>query len=342
MKKRDWVFVIGLVLVVWLADRLTKAWALDAITHLQFYGPLGLVLHRNPGAILGAFSNLPPLLRVVSLSTGGAFLIFTYAAIQYLLPRRSFVLRAGMSILLGGILGNVTDRIIWGSVVDFVLLGSPHWATPAFNFADAIQWVGYFMIVGSLIKEGNQIWPNENERKRVWINPLYQWKYCLVLVFVGLGFAIISGVFSYTFLKVTIDDIIIGSPAVAEQKFLSPFLMTYMSICSGFLIMLFLIGRILSHRTAGPLYAFERFMDDVMIGKDRVLKLRQGDEFMHLEELAEKIRDRFIHEGLLKKSDHPEEIHEPEDQHVLGQESDPEESGETEAIAAIPKEAGNE
>lgn len=172
--------------------------------------------------------------------------------------------------------------------------------------------------------------------------PLYQWKYCLVLVFVGLGFAIISGVFSYTFLKVTIDDIIIGSPAVAEQKFLSPFLMTYMSICSGFLIMLFLIGRILSHRTAGPLYAFERFMDDVMIGKDRVLKLRQGDEFMHLEELAEKIRDRFIHEGLLKKSDHPEEIHEPEDQHVLGQESDPEESGETEAIAAIPKEAGNE
>ncbi|MCC7404369.1 MAG: signal peptidase II [Bdellovibrionales bacterium] len=339
MRKRDWVVVIGLVFVVWFVDRITKAWALEFITHLQFYGPLGFVIHRNPGAILGAFSNLPPLLRVVSLSTGGAFLVFTYAAIQYLLPRRSFVLRAGMSILLGGILGNVTDRIIWGSVVDFVLFGSPRWASPAFNFADSIQWVGYFMIVGSLIKEGNQIWPNENERKRVWINPIYQWKYCLILVFVGLGFAGISGVFSYTYLKVTIDDIIIGSPAVAEQKFLAPFLMTYMSICLGFLVMLFLIGRILSHRTAGPLYAFEKFLDDVMKGKDRILKLRQGDEFMHLEELSTRIRDTFIKEGLLKESAHPKEISVPPDVHVLGKESTPpaDDPKDSDQLTPVPK-----
>jgi len=279
-------------------------WAIESITHLQFYGPVGLVLHRNPGAIFGTFSDLPPLLRVVSLSTIGAFLVFTYAAIQYLLPQKSFVLRAGMSILLGGILGNVTDRIIWDSVVDFLLLRSSYWTTPAFNFSDAIQWVGYFMIITYLVREGHQIWPTENERKKVWINPTYQWKYCLILVSVGLGFAIISGVFSYTFLKITIDDIIIGSNAVVEQRFLSLFLITYASICLGFLIMLFLIGRILSHRTVGPLHAFERFLGDLMAGKNCAFKLRQGDEFVHLEGLAEKIRDTFIQEGLLEPSDH--------------------------------------
>lgn len=326
MKKRDWFIVIGLVFVVWSIDRLTKSLALEYITHLQFYGPLGLVLHRNPGAILGAFSHLPPLLRVVSLSTGGAFLIFTYAAIQYLLPQRSFVLRAGMSILLGGILGNVSDRIVWGSVVDWVLFGNMSWTTPAFNFADAIQWVGYFMIVGSLIKEGSQIWPNENERKRVWINPIYQWKYCFVLMFVGLGFGLISGVFSYTFLKVTIDDIVIGPPLLAEQKFLYPFLLTYMAMSCGFMLMLFLIGRVLSHRTAGPLYAFERFIEDTIAGKDRILKLRQGDEFLHLEELAEKIRETFIKEGLVKPSSQPLTISEPDPSPVLGQASDEHES----------------
>ena len=80
----------------------------------------------------------------------------------------------------------------------------------------------------------------------------------------------------------------------------------------------------------------------VMLGKDRILKLRQGDEFLHLEELAVKIRDRFIDEGLLKKSDHPEEIHEPEDTHVLGHESDSEVDGEDQILEVVPKEVGNE
>jgi len=125
MTKRKWALVIGLVVFVWALDFFTKQWALHNINGIRFYGPFGLILHRNPGAMLGMFSDLPKVLRVVSLSTGGAFLIFIYASIQYLLPRTSFLLRCGMSILLGGILGNVTDRILWGSVVDFLLLGTP-------------------------------------------------------------------------------------------------------------------------------------------------------------------------------------------------------------------------
>lgn len=293
MKKKDWLLLIGIITIIWITDAATKWMALQYIRGLHFWGPFGIVLHHNPGAMLGMFSDLPPILRVVSLSTGGAFLIFIYASIQYLLPKRSMILRTGMTILLGGILGNVTDRIIWGSVVDFLLLGSPERATPAFNIADAVQWVGYAMVVYSLIKDGNQFWPEENSRKRIWINHDFQIKYIFMLMTIGLGFSVISGVFSYTYLKITIEDLVVGRSAAIENKFLNPFLMTFLIISAGFSLILFMIGRILSHRIAGPLYAFEKFLEDIVEGKDRGFKLRAGDNFTHLEELSEKLRERI-------------------------------------------------
>jgi signal peptidase II len=290
MKKRDWLLVIGSVFVVWFLDQVSKGWALSHLGNLKFYGPIGLVLHRNPGAILGSFSDLPPLLRVVSLSTGGAFLIFIYGAFQYFIPRRLMMLRLGMSLLLGGILGNVTDRIASGSVVDFISIGSPALFSPAFNFADAIQWVGYAMVVYALIRDGAKLWPTANERKKMWIMPAFQLKYCFMLMFIGLAFSLIAGVFAYTYLMVTIDDLVVGPSRLVERRFLLPFLEIYVLISLGFAIVLFLIGRVLSHRTAGPLYAFERFLDETLAGKDRGLRLRTGDEFKHLEELAERVR----------------------------------------------------
>jgi len=293
MEKRDWLLVVSLVFVVWLIDQLTKQWALNTVGPLQFYGPMGLVLVRNPGAILGAFSHLPPLLRVVSLSTGGAFLIFIYASIQYLLPKRSLLLRAGMSILLGGILGNVTDRILEGSVVDFLVFRGFGKTSPAFNMADAFQWVGYAMVVISLLKEGNQIWPSENERKKVWVLPHFQIRFTFVIMAIGMAFVIISGVYAYTYLKVTIRELVPGPSGEVEDRFLIPFLETYAVVVIGFLFMLFIIGKHLSHRMAGPIYAFELFLEDVLQGRDRSLRLRAGDDFQHLEELGERVRTRL-------------------------------------------------
>lgn len=290
LKKREWTLIIGLVLASWGIDQLTKLWALRTLGELKFFGPIGVVLHFNPGAILGAFSELPPLLRVVSLSTGGAFLIFIYAAIQYLLPSRSMPLRLGMSMLLGGILGNVTDRIVMGEVVDFLLLGSRTFATPAFNFADAIQWVGYFCVVYGLIRDGSLFWPDINARRTMWINPTFQLKYCLVIVAMGACFAVLSGVFAYTFLKITIDDLVVGPARVMENRFLIPFLQTYFVISVGFLMTLFVVARILSHRTAGPIYSFENYVRNLIKGNDRAFKLRKGDDFLHLEELAKELR----------------------------------------------------
>src|SRR5437016_1253340 len=157
MKKQDWFWVLMPLLASWFFDRITKLWAAET-QPFHFYGPIGFILHHNPGAILGLFSDLPSILRIVSLSTGGAFLLFLFGIIQFLMPTKSLTLRIGLSLLISGIIGNVTDRIIWGYVVDFIVIGSHEHFSPAFNFADAIQWVGYVCILVAVAREGKSLW----------------------------------------------------------------------------------------------------------------------------------------------------------------------------------------
>jgi signal peptidase II len=300
MKQRHWYLYVALPLILsWSLDRITKLIAIERVDALTFYGFLGFVKHHNYGAMLGLFSDLPPVLRVVSLSTGGAFLIFIFFVIQYLLPSKLVVLRTGLSILLGGILGNVADRIAWSYIVDFIVIGTPNTTTPAFNIADMVQWIGYAMIVFSLIKDGKKLWPENDSRKMFLINPQFQIKYSIKLMLLGLAFAVISAVYTYTYMKVTIIDLI-GHQAHIEDKFLIPFLITFAIVSAAFIIFLFFVGLVLSHRAAGPLYAFEKFLEDLSKGKVRPLKLRAGDEFLHLEELAEKLGGKLT--TLLEKS----------------------------------------
>jgi signal peptidase II len=105
---------------------------------------------------------------------------------------------------------------------------------------------------------------------------------------------LICGVFAYTFLRVTIDDLVIGPAKLMERRFLIPFLQTYAIITVGYAIALFALGRILSHRMAGPIYAFEVYLNDLMAGKDRKFRVRNGDEFKHLEELADVLRPLIV------------------------------------------------
>jgi len=256
------------------------------------FGILQFSLHHNPGAMLGLFSNLPAVLRVVSLSTAGAFLVCIYLLIQYLLPIKSLILRAGMSILLGGIIGNVTDRILYGYVIDFILFNFGTFLSPVFNVADALQWIGYIMIVYAVIKEGEILWPENNARKKYWINSSFQLKYCFLLLGIGFGISLITSVFAFTYLRVTMIDLIGQNKAILD-RFLIPFLETLVLMTIGISLALFSVGKVISHRIAGPLYAFERYLNLLIESRDKPIhrfRLRSHDEFKHLEPLAEKIR----------------------------------------------------
>lgn len=294
MKREEWMLVFLPLAATWTLDRVTKMWAvgLQGITSYEW---VHFYLHHNPGAMLGLFSNLPSFLRVVSLSTAGAFLVCIYALIQFLLPIKTMKLRTGLSIVLGGILGNVTDRILWGHVVDFIVIGNERYATPVFNLADALQWVGYALILIAVFKEGDLIWPENNVRKRYWINRRFQLKYCAILMGVGLGISLVTMVFSYTYLRVTMLELV-GQNSQILEKFLQPFAQVFGLICVGFSLGLFTVGKVISHKMAGPLFAFERHVMDLLQNAEsarnfRTLKFRSKDEFKQLEALAFQIQE---------------------------------------------------
>ncbi|MES3039454.1 MAG: signal peptidase II [Bdellovibrionota bacterium] len=299
MNRREWFLVTLPFFVTWLVDRVTKHGA-DVFTEGVHWGPFYMILHHNHGAMLGLFSDLPEVLRIVTLATTGAFLLCTYFLIQYLLPLKSLVLRSGLSFLMGGILGNVTDRIIWGYVVDFISFNVGQKQSPVFNPADAFQWIGYGMIVYALVRQGSLFWPENDKRRVYWVNAPFQKKYTLFFVSVGLCLSLISAVFSYTYLRVTLEDIL-GAQSLVLNRFLLPFMITYGMICLVFCLITFAVGKIISHRIAGPIFSFEKHLRSILSDPlyDREFKLRAGDELKHLESVAAEL-------GLQIKNLHPQ------------------------------------
>jgi signal peptidase II len=296
MTKKDWFVIYSTMLFVLVSDHLLKRWAMD-LQGFHWYGNIGFVLTLNPGAMLGLFADMPPLLRVVALSTGGGFLLVSFAIVQYLLPIRSLLLRTGLGVLLAGILGNVIDRTVWGHVVDFIVVRAFERMSPVFNPADAFQWFGYACVVVALIRDGELLWPENDVRGKYWINPRFQLRYCLKLVGVGVGFSIIAGIFFYSYLRVTLTELMSTAPQEELfHRFLLPFVATYAIVTLAFGIILFWFGKLVSHRIAGPVYALQRFLKDNIEGRPARLKLRVGDEFPELEEFA-KQWDARMHGG---------------------------------------------
>lgn len=135
--------VAGAVLVL---DQATKAWVLANL-------PLGAsipvipgffdITHvHNPGGAFGFLAGMSAEIRsllfvAVSLLAAGLILYFYWQT-----SIRQRFLAVGISLLFGGAVGNLVDRLRFGIVVDFLDLyaGSLHW--PAFNVADSAITIG--------------------------------------------------------------------------------------------------------------------------------------------------------------------------------------------------------
>ena len=139
-------FVIATLIL--LLDQVSK-WS--ALSNLQMGIPepvlpfLNWLLLFNPGA---AFSFL-------AQGSGWQrwfFTILGLAACVYIvwLLRKSQndkLLCVALSLILGGALGNVLDRIMYGAVVDFIDLHYTNWHWPAFNIADSAICIGAALII---------------------------------------------------------------------------------------------------------------------------------------------------------------------------------------------------
>lgn len=267
---------ITILVVALLIDYHTKQWGLTLST-----------LHYNEGLIMGSFSHLPDSIRVIALGSFSGIVFILYVLMMYLIPRRGQWLKFGLSFLVAGMLGNVTDKIIYGKTIDFIpfIVGDFH---AYFNVADIFLWSGATITLWMVFARDKLIWYPDSVRGNYFVRPREQLKVSLNLLLVVFCCAAVLGIFSYSFISVTV----IGD--VEERtEVMRTFFYTYIAITGLLCLIAFIAGVIISHKSAGPVYAFELYISDLMKGKDRKLRLREGDNYQHLEELADRLREHM-------------------------------------------------
>jgi len=152
----------ALAAVLLAADRLSKWAVLEAFApgeRLELTGFFNLVLVFNRGA---AFSFLAD-------ASGWQTLLFATIAIGAALVVSWLILRSperrllctGLALILGGAIGNLVDRLMYGHVVDFVDLHAFGWHWPAFNVADSGITVGAGLVIleGFLHRDAHEAAP---------------------------------------------------------------------------------------------------------------------------------------------------------------------------------------
>ena len=102
---------------------------------------------ENTGAFLSLGHSLPNWLRIILLLS--LPMIVIAAALYYILTRKelSMFLVTGICFALGGGIGNIYDRIVYGSVTDFMHMDFGLFRTGIFNFGDVSITIGIIMIL---------------------------------------------------------------------------------------------------------------------------------------------------------------------------------------------------
>ncbi|RST66362.1 signal peptidase II [Candidatus Aquarickettsia rohweri] len=141
------MILVSTCLFALLLDQLTKQVVLSYLDHKSIYkitNFLNFVKIWNNGISFGIFSehNFSPII-FICLS------LIIIILILYLMSNINPILQG---FIIGGAIGNLIDRIIFGKVFDFIDFHINHWHYPAFNIADSLIVISIIIIIFYEIK----------------------------------------------------------------------------------------------------------------------------------------------------------------------------------------------
>lgn len=148
-------FSLALAVIVLVMDLLTKRWVELNLTYgqqIMITEFFNLVLTYNAGAAFSFLSDASGWQRWFLSTIAGLVSVLIIYLLYKNTTNRLFCL--ALSLILGGALGNLWDRIMLGHVVDFLdfHLSGYHW--PAFNLADSAIFFGAFLLILDSIRNG--------------------------------------------------------------------------------------------------------------------------------------------------------------------------------------------
>ena len=154
MTLSKWLSLSALVIVL---DQLSKAWITNHFAYgenLTVFSTFNLVLAHNTGAAFSFLSDAGGMQRWLFSIIAVIASVWIISLLRKHASQLLFSL--ALSLILGGALGNLIDRIVYGYVVDFL---SFHWGEhyfPAFNVADSAITCGAFLMILDSFKERKQ------------------------------------------------------------------------------------------------------------------------------------------------------------------------------------------
>lgn len=143
-----WLWLTACVIVL---DQVTKQIAQTVLTP---YEPVSVVpsfnlaLMYNTGAAFSILADAGGWQRWFFVVLSAAVSCFLVAWMSRL-HRDEPLLAAALSLILGGAIGNLIDRVFFGHVIDFIQVYYASWYWPAFNVADSAITVGAMLLVVS-------------------------------------------------------------------------------------------------------------------------------------------------------------------------------------------------
>ncbi len=134
---------------------------------LEWLAPYARIVHwYNTGAAFGLFKNGSTIITILAIIVSGVILYYFPR-----IPSRDWWLRLAMAMQLGGAVGNLIDRLMFGQVTDFISVGT----FPVFNIADSSLSVGVAVLIigiwlterGERKKSRQDDFPNEHSESAV-------------------------------------------------------------------------------------------------------------------------------------------------------------------------------
>ncbi len=156
MKKRlRAIRITTLVLLTFALDQISKNIVRNNISESEIINVLGnyLTLKRieNPGAVLGIGANLPSMSKTIYFQLLPIFVLLYFFRLILVKVEISKLTVFGLAMAIGGAVGNIYDRAIYGSVTDFIQLKMGMLKTGIFNIADIFVVTGTIIVILELI-----------------------------------------------------------------------------------------------------------------------------------------------------------------------------------------------
>lgn len=159
LKNNRYYKISSLIILSIFFDQLSKFWIrnnIESYNEIELIGSFfTLIRVENSGAFLGMGSELSYIPKLILLIIFPIVVLVAVSIYTYMDKKLDNLSLVGFSLIIGGGVANIFDRVVYGSVTDFLYVNLGFFKTGIFNIADLSVTTGIILILIASFKKGN-------------------------------------------------------------------------------------------------------------------------------------------------------------------------------------------